>query len=186
MMLTAVFDTETKTIEASPYDAELSAICIIFSDDGEPRYYSGDDDTLAEGVDALMRADRLCGFNSWRFDIPVILKYMDRGHGRKLRAKPHLDFYHEYTMQRRGQRISLANMSKSTLGEQWTKMDMWNDTAISLYKTNPTKLRQYNIYDTSVTYGLLLYLYTHGYVWYTAPTRQKMHIPNWAPVLYTG
>lgn len=185
MMPTAVFDVETKYYTDSPYDAELSAITIIMSDQKRILYFTGDDDTLREGVDMLLGADRLCGFNSWKFDIPVILKYLDRGLGMKLRGKPHLDFYHEYTMQRRGQRISLANMGRSTLGEEWCKFELWNDTAISLWKNNPDKLRAYNVWDTSVTYGLLEYLYSHGYVWFTAPVKTKMHIPNWAPVLYS-
>lgn len=178
---TAVFDVETKTI-GNPYELELSSISIIFSDDGLFRYYTGENDELREGVRLLLTAERICGFNSRRFDVPVILKYMTRGEGRKLRAMPHLDFFREYQRQRPGQRISLDNMSKSTIDPHLKKFELTNNTAIGLYKTDPEKLMAYNNWDTRVTYWLLLALYKDGYVRFTAPTLTKLYIPNWSPL----
>ena len=184
MLNTAVWDVETKYYTDSPYDAELSSISVIFTDDNKFRFYDGDDDTIAEGVRSLLKAKRICGFNSHLFDVPTVLKYLTREEGRKLRMIPHLDFYHEYTQQKSGQRISLYNMSKSTLGPWDCKMELWNDTAISLYRNNPMKLMAYNNWDVKVTFRLLQYLHTFGYVWYTAPMRQRLHIPNWSPILW--
>lgn len=183
-MSTAVFDVETQYITESPYDAILTSLSIIWSDDGVSRFYSGDDETIKEGLDTLLLAKRICGFNSHRFDVPVILKYFTREEGRKLRSKPHLDFYHEYTQQKRGQRISLDNVSRSTLGIWDKKFELYDNSATSLWRVNPAKLKEYNDWDTRVTYRILQYLYTYGYIWYTAPTRQKLHIPDWAPILW--
>lgn len=181
-MNTAVFDVETKAITDSPYEAELSSISIIFSDTGDFHFYTGDDDELREGVKSLLMAERLCGFNSIRFDIPVILKYMSRGEGRKLRNMPHLDFYHEFVKQNPGRRVGLKNMTKTTLGKWHTKFELWDQSAVSLYYTEPEKLEAYNNWDTKVTYWLFLALYKQGYVEYTLPTRQRLYIPNWAPL----
>ena len=183
IMSTAVFDVETKAITDSPYDAELSSISIIFSDSGKFHFYTGDDDELREGVRSLLTAKRICGFNSKRFDVPVILKYMTRGEGRKLRNMPHLDFYHEFVQQNPGRRISLKNMSKTTLGKWHGKFELYNHSAISLYYVRPDKLEAYNNWDTKVTYWLMLALYNQGYVEYILPVRQRLYIPNWAPIL---
>ena len=176
--LTAVFDVETKSI-GNPYELELSSISTIWSDTGEFEFWTGDDDELREGVKRLLMAEKLCTFNGRRFDVPVILKYMTRGEGRKLRHKPHLDFYHEFVLQNPGRRISLKNMSKTTLGQWNQKFELWDQTAVSLYYTEPEKLEAYNNWDTKVTYWLLLALYKNGYVEYTLPTRQRLYIPNW-------
>ena len=183
ILSTAVFDVETKEITASPYDAELSSISIIFSDTGKFHSYTEDDDEMREGVRSLLTAKRICGFNSKRFDIPVVLKYITRGEGRKLRNMPHLDFYHEFVRQNPGRRISLKNMSKTTLGEWHGKFELYNHSAVSLYYVRPDKLEVYNNWDTNVTYGLLLALYNKGYVEYTLPTRQRLYIPNWSPLI---
>ena len=177
---TAIFDVETKTI-GNPYDLELSSISVIFSDDGITRYFTGENDELRKGVQLLLTAERICGFNSYKFDVPVVLKYITRGEGRKLRAMPHLDFFREYQRQRPGQLISLDNMSKSTFSEHLKKFELTNNTAIGLYKTDPEKLMAYDNWDTRVTYWLLLALYKDGYVRYTAPVLTRLYIPNWSP-----
>lgn len=179
---TAVFDVETKQITESPYDAELSSISIIFTDDGKFRFFVGDDDDLREGVKLLLTAKRICGFNSIRFDIPVILKYMTRGEGRKLKMKPHLDFFHEFQRKYPGRRVSLKNMTHATLGQWNGKFDLYDQTAISLYISNPEKLQAYNNWDTKTTYWLLLALYKQGYVEYVLPTRQRLYIENFSPL----
>ncbi|RLI54283.1 MAG: hypothetical protein DRP09_13475 [Candidatus Thorarchaeota archaeon] len=181
IMNTAVWDVETKRITESPYDAELSSISIIFSDTGKFHFFTGDDNELREGVELLLKAKRQCTFNGKRFDVPVILKYMTRGEGKKLRAMPHLDFYHEFVRQNPGRRISLKNMTYSTLGNWNMKFDLYDQSAVSLYYVRPEKLEAYNNWDTRVTYWLLLALYKLGYVKYTLPTLQKLYIPNWGP-----
>lgn len=181
IMSTAVFDVETKAITDSPYDAELSSISVIFTDDGKFRFFDGDDDDLRAGVDLLLTAKRICGFNSRKFDVPVILKYMTRGEGKKLRALPHLDFFHEFQRKYPGRLVSLKNMTRTTLGQWNSKFDLYDQTAISLYINNPGKLMAYNNWDTQTTYWLLLALYKQGYVEYTLPTRQRLYIENFAP-----
>ena len=177
---TAVFDVETKTV-GNPYEIEMSSISVIFTDDGEFRYFTGEDDELRRGVELLLTADRICGFNSYRFDVPVVLKYMSRGEGRKLRAMPHLDFFREFQRQHPGRLVSLANMGKTTLFPLRSKFDLTNNTAIGLYLTDPAKLMAYNNWDTRVTYWLLLALYKDGYVKYTLPQPTRLYIPNWSP-----
>ena len=177
---TAVFDVETKTI-GNPYEIELSSLSIIFTDDGVTRFFTGDDDELRKGVEQLLMATRLVGFNSIRFDVPVILKYMSRGEGRKLRQQPHLDFFAELQKQKRGLRISLENFGKTTLDPLYTKFDLTDNTAIGLYKTNPRKFQAYNDWDSRITYLLLIHLYQFGYVKYTFPRATRLYIPNWSP-----
>ncbi len=177
---TAVFDVETKTV-GNPYEIELSSISVIFSDDSRFRYFTGEDDELREGVALLLQADRICGFNSYKFDVPVVLKYMTRGEGRKLRAMPHLDFFREFQRKYPGRLISLDNMSKTTIDQSRKKFELTNQTAIGLYLTDPEKLMAYNNWDTMITYWLLLALYKNGYVEYTLPKRTRLYIPNWSP-----
>jgi len=183
IMNTAVFDVETKAITDSPYDAELSSISIIFSDTGKFHFYTGDDENLREGVRSLLTAKRICGYNSLKFDVPVILKYISRGEGKKLRAMPHLDFYHEFRRQNPHRRVGLHNMTLTTLGRWNAKFELYDQSAVSLYYVRPGKLEAYNNWDTKVTYWLMLALYKQGYVEYTLPTRHRLYIPNWAPIL---
>lgn len=170
----AVFDVETKTI-GDPYELELSAIAIIFTDDGIPRYY--DENNIEEGIEQLKLAERLAGFNSIKFDVPVCLKYMTRGEGKEFKRKPHWDPLAEMERQFRGQRAPLKNFVATTIGTR-EKFELWKTNAADVYQSDPALLRKYNIWDTYITYLLLLHAYTHGYIEFKLPVVRKLYFEN--------
>jgi len=168
-----VFDVETKQI-GNPYEIDAVAISIISTDDGKSRYYP--EEYIREGVEFLLATPGLVGFNSRRFDVPVLLKYMSRGEGRKLRAKPHFDIFYELQQEFPGLRISLANFSRTTLGLE--KFELTTDTAIGLYKHDPDKLRAYVTRDTRLTYLLYLHAFEKGYLEFIYPVRRRFYPEN--------
>ena len=164
-----VWDVETKYYVDDPYDAELSTITMIDTEKpGHIMYY--EESEINEAIRIMLASPGLVGFNSKAFDIPVLMKYVDRGHGRKLRAKPHFDIYDEF-MRKYQRRISLANMSRNTLVAG--KFDLVTDTATSMWKTDPWKLYQYNAWDTYVTYLLYVHVCSFGYLNFKLPTLRR-------------
>lgn len=166
----AVFDVETKDI-GNPYELELSAIAIIFTSDGKPRYFEGDD--INEGVEQLRLAKRLAGFNSIRFDVPVLLKYMSRGEGRQLKAKPHWDPLFEMQRQFNGQRAPLRNFAENTVSLE--KFELYRTNAADVFQSDPKLLRKYNIWDTYLTYLLLIHAYQFGYINFKLPVLRRLY-----------
>lgn len=176
----AVFDVETKTV-GNPYELELSAIAIIFTSDGKARYYEGDDN-IEEGVEQLKLAKRLAGFNSIKFDVPVLLKYMSRAEGRALKAKPHWDPLYEMQRQYNGQRAPLRNFAKYSLGLE--KFELERTNAADVFQSDPKLLRKYNIWDTYLTYLLLIEAYKKGYVTFKLPVLRKLYFETMNQNLY--
>lgn len=169
----AVFDVETKSI-GNPYEIELSAIAIIMTNDGRVRYYTGD--AIEDGIRQLVLAERLAGFNSIAFDVPVCLKYMPRGEGKEFKRKPHWDPLHEMQRLWSGQRAPLDNFCSTTFGI--SKMSLETSDPIRLYRNDPELLERYNVWDTYLTYLLLLHSYTHGYIEFKLPVVRKLHFEN--------
>lgn len=168
----AVFDLETTTITQSPYDAPVSIIQIITT--APYKKYVFDVDNIREAVDLLLASPGYVTFNGIKFDMRVLLKYMNRGEGRLFRDKPHFDIFHEFQQQHPGQLISLDNFARTTLGE--TKIADENGPLI-LYKTNPKLLEKYGVQDALLTYKLYIYYCSFGKLYYTLPQRSEF-IPD--------
>lgn len=164
----AVFDIETKSI-GNPYEIEASSIVIITTDQPD-RMLRFTADEIREGVEFLLACPGYVGFNSRRFDMPVLLKSMSRGEGRLMRSKPHFDFLHEFTLVF-GNRVSLANMARTTLGLE--KFDLVTADPPLLYQIDPKKLLTYNAWDTYLTYLLFIFVIENGYTEFTLPTVRR-------------
>jgi len=167
-----IFDVETKTI-GNPYELELSAIAIVNTEDGIPRFY--DDLNMEDGIEQLVNAERLGGFNSIRFDNPVMLKYMTRAEGQEFIRKPHWDPLYEMQEQFKGQRAPLRNFAKTTLGEQ--KFELLRTSAAALATADARLLSVYNKVDTLLTYHLCIFAYQHGYLEFTLPVKRRLYFP---------
>ena len=165
----AVFDIETKEI-GNPYEIEASAVTVIVTDNG--RLYYWDQDHIREAVEFLLANVGIVTFNGIKFDIPVLQKYMSRGEAQLLKHKPHFDIFHEFVIKNPGQRISLENVAKTTLG--FGKFDLVNNTATGLWRTEPRKLQAYNAWDTYLTYLLYIFCIEKGYLEFTLPLRRKL------------
>lgn len=164
------FDIETKFYTESPYDAEVSLITLIDSENPRDiQWYSEDD--ITECLEVMLASPGFVTFNGKAFDFPVFMKYIDRATGRALRAKPHYDIYDEF-MRKHQRRISLANMSRNTIISGKFDESM-TESAPAMWRHNPEKLRRYNVQDTYVTYLLYLHTVTFGYVYFKLPTLRR-------------
>lgn len=167
MPIKVSFDVETKTISDDPYELEATSLSAIGSD--QPwKLMLWDQDHIGEGVDYLLTFPGLVSFNGRAFDLPVLAKYIDRPHGRKLRNLPHYDIFYEFQRAKR-RRISLANMAKYTLG-----IDKWDlkTPATQLWRIDPAKLSKYNVWDTYLTYLLYVHTVSYGKLRFKMPTLQ--------------
>lgn len=167
----AVFDVETGRID-SPYAAPLTVISIITTDNG--KRYQFYEDNIREAVDLLLACPGYVTYNGLQLDLPVMLKYMSRGEGRKFQSKPHFDIFHELQVQYPGLKIALNNFAKTTLGE--TKIE--SETGpIEEWIANPRKLELYNMQDTILTYKLYLYYCSFGYLKFKYPL-ERTFVPE--------
>ena len=167
--ISAVFDIETKEI-GNPYEIEASAMVVIRTDQPKRILYFTEDD-IREGAEWLLGSPHITSFNGRQFDVPVLLKYMSRGEGRKLRSMPHYDIFDEWTRINRG-RISLNNMAMYSLGI--SKFENITAGPIEMYKQGLSEeLFQYNYWDTYLTYLLLLQTVEKGYLNFKLPTLRK-------------
>lgn len=165
----AVFDIETQRV-GNPYEIEASAVTVIVTDDGIIRYW--DQDHIRDSVEFLLANVGLVTFNGRAFDIPVLQKYMSRGEAQLLKNKPHFDIFHEFQQKNPGQRISLDNMARTSLG--FGKFELVNNTAPGLWRIEPEKLKAYNAWDTHLTYLLYIFCVEKGYLEFTLPVRRKL------------
>ena len=164
----AIFDVETTRID-NPYNAPISCISIIVGN--PPEIYQFEEEDVREAVKILLASPGLVTYNGRKFDVPVMLKYMSRGEGRRLRLKPHFDPLFEIQQQRPGLLVSLDNMCKETLGI--AKQDLGDESPINLAKYNIPQLLRYNAYDSYLTYLLWNYMCSFGKLYYKMPTRTE-------------
>ena len=170
--ISAVFDIETKEI-GNPYEIEASAMVVIRSDQPKRLLYFTEDE-IREGAEWLLASPHITSFNGRQFDVPVLLKYMSRGEGRKLRAMPHYDIFDEWVKWNRGGRISLNNMATYSLGI--SKFENLTAGPIEMYEQGLSELLfQYNYWDTYLTYMLLLQTLEKGYLTFKLPVIRKFY-----------
>ena len=130
-----VFDIETKnTFEevgsSDPTALSISVVCIYnYADD---TYSSFREEELSNLWPILDTADRIIGFNSIYFDLPILEKYA----GRKFTHIPHLDLLAK-VKESLGHRLKLDDIAKATLkvqksghglqAVQWYKEGKWDE-----------------------------------------------------------
>lgn len=168
-----IFDIETKKA-GNPYTIELSSIATIDTAKGKRQFWF--EDQVEDAVRYLLGSPGLVSFNGQEFDVPVLLKYMSRGEGRKLKNMIHFDIFQEFQNDFPGQRISLKNMAKTSLGLD--KFENLRATAPMLWKTDPPKLMAYNKWDAELTYQLYLHAFNFGYLEFTLPTLRRFYPEN--------
>lgn len=164
-----VFDIETEMAQ-SPYDVEVHCIGLMDANTGIFEFH--DQDHIPEAIEILLASDRLVGFNSRGFDVPALLKYVDRGRGRLLKSMMHYDLFYEFQQQYPGKRNNLNNFAKETLS--MSKIDTI-DSAPQLWKTDFDRFKLYTERDVRLTYMLYLHAIQHGYVWMKFPTRVRFY-----------
>lgn len=170
--ISAVFDIETKEI-GNPYEVEASSMVVIRSD--QPgRILHFNEDNIREGTEWLIGSPHITSFNGRQFDVPVLLKYMSRGEGRKLRNMPHYDIFDEWVRFNKGGRISLNNLATYSLG--LSKFENTTAGPIEMYEQGRMQeLFQYNYWDTYLTYMLLLQTLEKGYLTFKLPVIRKFY-----------
>jgi DEAD/DEAH box helicase domain-containing protein len=164
MVTEVIFDLETQTFfdETGDFDPSKLGVSIVslykrrldenFKEkEGEIISYWEDD--LSGLWSHLTDADRIIGFNSKRFDVPVLKPYTTLD----ISKLPHLDILEEIKKVH-GKRVSLNRIAKETLGESK------NDVAANapLYwkkhdKESLEKLKKYCEQDVIVTKGIYDY-----------------------------
>jgi len=164
-----IFDVETKWVSDNPYEPEITSVTLINTENPDEILFY-EEDEMDACMEYLIASPGLVGFNSKGFDLPVLMKYVDRGNGRLIRSKPHYDIYDEF-MRIHRRRISLNNIARNTLGIG--KFELTNNTAISLWKNNPKMLLAYNAYDTYLTYLLYVHTVAFGGLSFKLPTLQR-------------
>ena len=169
MPIKASFDVETKSMGDDPYVLEVTSLSVIGSD--EPwKLNLWDQDHIDDGIEYMLTFPGLVSFNGRKFDIPTLLKYIERPLGGKLRSLPHYDIYDEF-LRIYSRRISLSNMAKYTLNiDKW---DLQTMSASAMWRLDPEKLFKYNAWDTYLTYLLYTHTVSFGSLFFKMPTLQR-------------
>jgi DEAD/DEAH box helicase domain-containing protein len=159
-----VYDIETKDAfsdvggRESFTALEISVLGAYDYETGE--FLAYDEGELARFADRLTRKPLLVGFNSRRFDTPILQKYMPFD----LKKLPQLDIMEEIT-KALGHRVSLDSVARATLsagksGSGWDAIRLWREGRIA-------ELKRYCLDDVRLTRDLFEYGASHGELLYT-------------------
>lgn len=167
-MFEVIFDTETqKFFDAiEEFDASklgLSVLSLYAREDGnEGKMMSFWEKDLPKAWDYFQRADRIIGFNSINFDVPVLSPYAPPNFA-KLK---HFDIL-QHVKESQGKRVSLDSLSRGTLGSQKTDS---GENAILYWqkgdKESLEKLRTYCEADVAITRDLYDFGFKNGFLKY--------------------
>ena len=157
-MDTLVFDIETKNFFTDPgvgwnnFDAlEISMVCVYSY--AKNKYFSFNENQLAEAAALFDSGSVLVGFSSNRYDIPVLEAHFGRlpRVSVNLWGKERFDLLEEIEMAL-GQRISLDKLSRANLGVGKEKK---GHEAIAMYKNGEMEeLEKYCLQDVRLTKDL--------------------------------
>ena len=157
-----VFDIETKNSfsdvggDSNVHKLEVSVVgAYSYLED---RYFCFDENGLEKLGELLKRAKLLVGFSSKRFDVPVLLKYLNFN----LTAVPHFDILEEIE-KIFGRRVSLGSLAEANLNIGKTGHGL---EAIELYKKGEIeKLKNYCLQDVKITKEIFDLIRNQGYLW---------------------
>lgn len=147
MLREIVFDIETQNTfmdvgQGRHQDLKVSMVCLY--DTLEDKYYSFKEDELNNLWPILEKCDRLIGYNSKYFDVPVLNNY----YAGDLSKLPHLDILEEIK-KTLGFRLKLDDVAKATLKIQKSGNGL---QAVEWYKQGEIeKIREYCLQDVKVT-----------------------------------
>lgn len=162
-MDTVVFDIETQNFFTDPdvgrdnFTALKISVVAAYSY-AQDEYFTFEEDQMGELMDLFRRAERIVGFSSNRYDIPVLNLYFERfrparpANGKfekvDLWGKDRIDLLEEIEMAT-GNRISLDRLAEANLGVTKTHHS-WE--AITLYKEGKMdELKEYCLNDVRLT-----------------------------------
>jgi DEAD/DEAH box helicase domain-containing protein len=162
-MDTIVFDIETQNFFTDPGVGRDNFAALKISVVGaysyvQDRYFTFEEYQIGECIDLFRDAERIVGFSSNRYDIPVLNLYFERFHpvllaDRRFKkvdlwGKNRIDLLDEIEMAT-GHRISLDRLAEANLGTTKTHHS-WE--AIALYKEGKMgELKEYCLNDVRLT-----------------------------------
>lgn len=168
-----VFDIETQNTFAdvggyNPKELKISLIGVYFYE--TDTYESFLVDELHKLWPRLEHADRIIGYNSKHFDIPVMNNYYPGD----LNQLPHLDLMEE-VVNSLGHRMKLDDIAAATIGEGKSGNGL---QAVEFWKNGQIdELRDYCIQDVKVTKEVYEYGQKHGALAYLDMKGERKGIP---------
>lgn len=167
-MFEVFFDCETQKFfdaieDFDPSKLGVSVLSLFYRDgDKEQKMLSFWEKDLAGAWEIFQKADRIIGFNSLGFDVPVLSPYAPPYFARL----PHFDIL-AHIKESQGKRVSLDALAKATLGIQKTDS---GENAILYWqkgdKESLEKLRKYCEADVAITRDLYDFGLKNGYLKY--------------------
>ncbi len=168
-----VFDIETQNTyqEIGTRDTRLLKISLVgVWSSADASYTSFLEDELPRLWPLLEHADRLIGYNSRWFDVPVLANYYPGD----LTKIPMLDILEEVE-RHLGFRVKLDDLARSTLGVGKTGHGL---QAVEFWKNGEIeKLRAYCLQDVRVTKELYEFGLAHGHLLYDDKLGRRQEIP---------
>jgi len=159
-MDTLVFDIETQNFFTDPdvgWDnfAALKISVVGVYSYVQDKYFTFEENEMAELAELFARADRIIGFSMNRYDVPVLNTYFQKlGRLPSGAATPNLwemeriDLLDEIELAIRG-RVSLSRLAEANLG---VKKDRHGSEAIALYRDGKmAELKEYCLKDVLLT-----------------------------------
>ncbi len=170
-----VLDLETKDAPQRWEDRDLARLGVsvvgIWSSAGDRFQIFRESEIPGKLAPLLKSADRLIGFFVKQFDFPVLQPHLDFD----VRELPVLDIFDDVT-QKLGHRVSLASLSKATLGAE--KSGHGLDAVVWYRESNWAKLEEYCLNDVRLTRDLYLYGREHGHLLFESfVDRQVVSVP---------
>lgn len=168
-----VFDIETQNTyqEIGSRDNRLLKVSLVGVWESKTDTYSS---YLLEDLPKMWpifeQADRLIGYNSKGFDVPVLSNYYP---GDLMRV-PHLDILEEIERSL-GFRVKLDSVAQATLGEGKSGSGL---QAVEFWKAGDIeKLRSYCLQDVKVTKDVYAYGLREGHVAYIDKLGRRVEVP---------
>jgi DEAD/DEAH box helicase domain-containing protein len=164
MLHPVVFDIETQYIfqEVANDIKKLKVSVVGTYDYGTDQYICYEESQLPKLFEKFEHAEVLIGFNSNKFDLPVLQPY----YVGDITQFPSFDILAEVEKVL-GHRISLDDLAKATLG---TKKSGHGLQAIEWYRAGEMeKLKQYCLMDVKITKEIYDYGVKYGRLFYSSP-----------------
>ncbi|OHA09124.1 MAG: hypothetical protein A3B37_01105 [Candidatus Sungbacteria bacterium RIFCSPLOWO2_01_FULL_59_16] len=155
-----VLDLETKSAPRRGEERNLASLGISVAgiwSSADDRFRAFREPELPVLARLLRDADRIIGFFIHRFDLPVLQPHLDVD----VRELPTLDIFDDVTA-KLGHRVSLASLSKATLGEDKSGHGL---DAVAWYREGKwAKLEEYCLNDVRLTRDLYRFGREHGHL----------------------
>jgi DEAD/DEAH box helicase domain-containing protein len=174
MLNEVIFDVETQKLFSDTDDNKPSSLGISVvsvytrmldqnQKEIEGKMQSFWETDLAELWPLFQKGDRIIGFNSTKFDVPVLQPYTSI----PLQKFNHFDILQK-VKESSGRRISLDSLAKDTLGK--SKTDVGTNAVLYWQKGDPESLRKLQSYceaDVAITRDLYDFVIQNKYLKYT-------------------